>query len=184
MKQDLRREILRKRLLLDSHDVMMFSSLIVESVLTIDCVKEAQCVMAYCAYKNEPNMLALTNSLLDMGKMVSLPYITEDDDLIAVDYNFDSVMKSNIFGIAEPIITNKSEIAVPDVVLVPGIAFDKSGNRIGYGLGYFDRFLKKFDACKIGVCFDLQLVPHVESKPHDVRMDIIVTQSKIIYTNP
>lgn len=182
MKQDLRRDILNKRLLIESHDIQVFSSQIIHTLLDLERVKNAQCVMAYSAHKNEPDLLALTHALLDMGKKIALPYVAEDDNLIAVDYCFDSVMKSNVFGIAEPVICNESEQVEPDVVLVPGIAFDEAGNRIGYGLGYFDRFLKCSNAYKIGICFDMQIVPYIEAKPYDVKMDMIVTQSRVIYT--
>lgn len=182
MKRDLRRDILKKRLLIDSHDIQVLSSHIISKLLELERIKNAKCIMAYSAYKNEPDIFALVNALLDMGKKVALPYVAEDNNLLAVDYCFDSVMKSNVFGIAEPVISNESEQAEPDVVLVPGIAFDQAGNRIGYGLGYFDRFLKDSNAYKIGVCFDMQIVPHIEAKPHDVRMDMIVTQSRAINT--
>ena len=74
--------------------------------------------MAYCSYKNEPDLMGLV-ALLDMGKSVALPYVTGDDSMIAAEYNYESVMKSNLFGIPEPVIRNESE--KPDVVLVPGV---------------------------------------------------------------
>ncbi len=84
--------------------------------------------------KNEPDLLALAHTLLDMGKQVALPYITDDDDIIAVGKG-DTLLKSNVFGIAEPVMGSESEQAEPDIVLVPGVAFDAYGNRIGYELG-------------------------------------------------
>ena len=180
MKQDLRREMLKNRLRLDSREVQVNSSLIIQKLLELESIKRAGCVMAYSSYQNEPNLMALKHALLDMGKQVALPYVAENDNLIAVNYDCDSVMKSNVFGIGEPVISSESELAEPDLVLVPGIAFDEAGNRIGYGLGYFDRFLKESDAYKIGICFDMQIVPHIDAKPHDVRMDMIVTQSRVI----
>ena len=176
MKQDLRSEMLKKRLRLDSHEVQVGSSLIIQTLLDLECVKQADCVMAYSSYQNEPNLMALKHTLLDMGKQVTLPYVAENDSLIAVSYDYDSVMKSNVFGISEPVISSESELVEPDLVLVPGIAFDEAGNRIGYGLGYFDRFLKESDAYKIGICFDMQIISSIDAKPHDVRMDMIVTQ--------
>ncbi len=180
MKSDLRREILRERLLLSPRDVQVKSSNIMQTLLGLECIKKAKCVMAYYAYKNEPDLLALAHTLLDMGKQVALPYITDDDDIIAVEYKGDTLLKSNVFGIAEPVIGSESEQAEPDIVLVPGVAFDAYGNRIGYGLGYFDRYLKQSDAYKIGICFDLQIVPHVEAQPYDVRMDMVITESQVL----
>lgn len=179
MKRELRREMLEKRMGIHPRDIQAGSARICQTLLSLDCIKNAGCVMAYYAHKNEPDLLAFMHALLDLGKKVALPYIESNDNLIAVDYSRDSVMKSNVFGIPEPVISSGSEPAAPDVVLVPGVAFDAAGNRIGYGRGYFDRFLKETDALKIGVCFDGQLVAHIEAQPHDVRMDIIVTPSRV-----
>jgi 5-formyltetrahydrofolate cyclo-ligase len=78
------------------------------------------------------------------------------------------------------VIRNESEKVEPDVVLVPGVAFDEALNRIGYGVGYFDRFLKETDALKVGICFDMQIVPCITTQPHDVRMDMVVTEKRVI----
>ena len=180
MKKDLRREILDKRLLIPAREAQIGSSKIMETLLSLDCVKKARCVMVFYSHKNEPNLLPLMHTLLEMGKKVALPYISDDDELIAVDYCEDSLMKSNVFGIPEPVISGESEQAEPDVVLVPGVAFDEAGNRIGYGLGYFDRYLKGSDARKIGICFDMQIVEHIEAQPYDVKMDMLVTESRVI----
>ena len=179
-KAELRQTMLKKRLLIEPRDACEMSGLIVNSLLDLDCIRNAACVMAYCSYKNEPDLMSFVHALLDMGKHVSLPYVTGDDSLIAVDYNDESVMKSNIFGIPEPVIRNESEKVEPDVVLVPGVAFDEALNRIGYGVGYFDRFLKETDALKVGICFDMQIVPCITTQPHDVRMDIVVTEKRVI----
>ena len=66
-----------------------------------------------------------------------------------------------------------------DIVIVPGVAFDKKYNRMGYGKGYYDRFLKDMTALKIGVCHSFQLVDEIPSEPHDIKMDMIVTEREI-----
>lgn len=180
MKNEIRQDILKKRLLMDSRDAEIASGHIMQTLLELDCIKNASCIMAYSSHKNEPNMLPLIHALLDMGKNVALPYIATDDNLIAVAYTNDSVMKSNVFGIAEPIIMNESEQAEPDVVLVPGVAFDPALNRIGYGAGYFDRFLKQTNALKIGICYDMQIVPKIEAEPYDIMMDLLVSDRRVI----
>ncbi len=180
MKHDIRQEMLKKRLLIDSLDAEVMSGHIIHTLLELDCIKNAVCVMAYYSHKNEPNLLALMHALLDMGKDVALPYVADNDNLIAVEYTYDSVMKSNVYGIAEPIIMNESEQVEPDVVLVPGIAYDTALNRIGYGVGYFDRFLKETKALKIGICYDMQIVPKIEAEPYDIAMDMLVTDKRVI----
>jgi 5-formyltetrahydrofolate cyclo-ligase len=179
-KAELRRSMLKERLMIEPRDACEMSGLITHKLLDLDCIQNASCVMAYCSYKNEPDLMGLVHALLDMGKRVALPYVTGDDSMIAVEYNYESVMKSNLFGIPEPVIRNESEKVEPDVVLVPGVAFCENLNRIGYGSGYFDRFLKESDAYKIGICYDMQVVPTIKAQPYDVRMDIIVTERRIL----
>lgn len=180
MKKNIRQEILKKRLMMDQGEASAASGRIIQTLLELDCIKNASCVMAYYSYRNEPNLLALMHALLEMGIGVALPYIAGNGSLIAVAYTYDSVMKSNVYGIAEPIIMNESERAEPAVVLVPGVAFDTAMNRIGYGVGYFDRFLKETTALKIGVCYDMQIVPEIAAEPYDVAMDMLVTDRRVI----
>ncbi|MCX7658787.1 MAG: 5-formyltetrahydrofolate cyclo-ligase, partial [Oscillospiraceae bacterium] len=88
------------------------------------------------------------------------------------------------YGILEPV----KELArrVPpenlDMVIVPGVAFDLKKNRIGYGGGYYDRFLKKmrFNCLKVGIAFEFQIVPEIPASENDVPVDIIVTEKRII----
>ena len=179
-KAELRRDMLKKRKHMETREVCEKSGLIAHTLLDLDCIQEASCVMAYCSYKNEPDLMSFVHALLDMGKHVALPYVTGDDSMIAVDYNCETVMKSNMYGIPEPVLSNESENVEPDVVLVPGVAFGADLNRIGYGVGYFDRFLKETNAFKVGICYDMQVVPTIKAAPHDVRMDMIVTENRII----
>lgn len=67
----------------------------------------------------------------------------------------------------------------PEIILIPGLAFTKTGERLGRGKGYFDRYLEHFQGIKIGICFECQLVADVMSEQHDVVMDFIVTETKI-----
>lgn len=79
------------------------------------------------------------------------------------------------------------EICYPEVLLIPGIIFDKKYHRIGYGKGHFDKFLLKtkkldYDPLKIGVCFEFQLIDEIPHEKHDQKMDIIITENRV-YTN-
>lgn len=179
-KSELRKEMLKRRQQLEPRVVCEMSGLIIHTLMDQDCIRNANSVMAYCAYKNEPDLMSLVHALLEMGKHVALPYVTGDDSMIAVDYNYESVMKSNMYGIPEPVLSNDSENVEPDVVLVPGVAFGADMSRIGYGVGYFDRFLKETNAFKVGICYDMQVVSSISAEPHDVRMDMIVTEQRII----
>lgn len=85
------------------------------------------------------------------------------------------------FGILEP--PASDPVAAPtalDLILVPGVAFDRAGGRLGRGRGYYDRFLAATSAIKVGVCFEERLVPEVPCEAHDIRMDAILTPAELI----
>ena len=86
------------------------------------------------------------------------------------------------YNIIEPIGTPipASEI---DLIIVPGVAFDKSGNRLGRGKGFYDRLLHNLSAIKIGVGYDFQLIEKINTEPHDIAMDAIITPSNSIIFN-
>ena len=95
--------------------------------------------------------------------------------------DFDSLIPSGRFGILEPIELAKITYKSIDMVLVPGVIFDKNGYRLGYGLGYYDRFLNKLPkAVKVGLCFDFQVMDKVPREEHDIPVDYIVTDKEII----
>ena len=73
-----------------------------------------------------------------------------------------------------------------DLIVAPGLAFDRRGGRLGYGKGYYDRFLHQIrgDATKLAVCFECQLFPEIPVLPHDVRMDLVVTENAIYPSFP
>lgn len=171
--------MLASRTAMDPREAALRSAVICEKLLALDRVKNAGCVMAYCAYKNEPDLNEFINALMELGKAVALPYIA-GSELKAVRYESGSAMKSNKYGIMEPVPVNDVDELEPDVVVVPGIAFDSRLYRIGFGGGYYDRFLAYSNAYKIGVCYDYQVVDGFACEAHDVPMDAVVTEKRII----
>lgn len=108
-------------------------------------------------------------------KRVLLPVVTGDDLELRL-YTPGSSLAVGAFGIEEPqgpVFTNYSEI---DLAVVPGVAFDAKGNRLGRGRGYYDRLLPRLvHACKIGICFPFQLVDEVPAEPFDIAMDEVIS---------
>ncbi len=92
-----------------------------------------------------------------------------------------SRMAMGSFHIEEPQGDNMADVAQMELVIVPGIAYDRRGNRIGRGKGYYDRMLQSVKATKIGVGYDFQLLDiEIPAEPHDVAMDIIITESRCL----
>ncbi|WDC85889.1 5-formyltetrahydrofolate cyclo-ligase [Caloramator sp. mosi_1] len=84
------------------------------------------------------------------------------------------------YGILEPKDFNKIDKNDIDLIFVPGVAFDKNGYRLGYGAGYYDRFLADFKGVKVGLCYDFQLVDSVYKNEHDVKMDYLICEEGIL----
>ena len=92
-------------------------------------------------------------------------------------------MKQGAFGIWEPADDTAVDPSLLEWIVVPGVAFDRRMNRLGRGKGYYDRLLRQTPARKIGICYGLQLVDEIPAEPHDIQMDLIITENDIIYKN-
>ncbi len=133
----------------------------------------AKVVLLYCPLADE---VWLDESLFvnwDDHKVL-LPKVVGDDLELRIFDGFDSLEKG-AFGILEPVGEMFTDYDAVDFVVVPGMAFDKAGHRLGRGKGYYDRLLPRLrNAYKIGVCFPFQFFDEIPSEPHDVRMDCVV----------
>lgn len=117
-----------------------------------------------------------TRSFFLMCPNLSVPKVLDKKKMIAVSY--DGEMAKSSFGVMEPI-SDKEALGI-EVAIVPGLAFDKRGNRIGYGAGYYDRFLSAHpNILKIGVCYDFQVIEGISPTPTDVPMNYVVTEQAI-----
>lgn len=105
-------------------------------------------------------------------KKIILPTVV-GDDIVPVELASDTEFAVGDFNILEP--QNNPYLGSYDLIIVPGVAFDKNGNRIGRGKGYYDRFLSKhLEVKRIGICFDFQYVEEVPTEPNDIKMDEII----------
>jgi 5-formyltetrahydrofolate cyclo-ligase len=143
---------------------------------------------AYVAMAGEADPRGVLSTFVGRGMQVLLPRYDANSgtyDMVAVD-NWDQQVRPGRFGIGEPV----PELpAIPVEVLkgpgvlwlVPGLAFDRHGNRLGRGGGFYDRLLADAIGVKIGLAFSCQLVQEVPALPHDVRMDWIVTEIETVH---
>lgn len=111
-------------------------------------------------------------------KTLLLPCV-QGDDLVLRQYTGPECMVSGEqFGIGEPTGPEWTDLDAVELIVVPGVAFDSEGNRMGRGRGFYDRLLKSTPrAAKVGVAYDFQLLDHIATEPHDVRMDRVITES-------
>ncbi len=140
-------------------------------------------VSGFMPLKSEINPLPLMRTLADAGAKLALPVVAgKGKPLTMRAFTFGDVLASGVWGIREP--KPEAPEVFPDVLLVPLLAFDRSGHRIGYGAGYYDMTITALRARKsvaaVGIAFAAQEVAQVPSTPRDARLDLVLTEREII----
>lgn len=185
-KQRVRKETLEKRKSMSSEELIEKSNLVAEKLLSTNLYKDASTIMAYIDFRNEVQTEKIIKTAIADGKRIVIPIsIVETRQLLLSEIiNYDTELESGAYGILEPKkeYIRETDPNLVDMVLIPGVAFDERGFRVGYGAGYYDRFLERVreDSSKIALAFELQMVDYAFEDSHDVPVDMIVTEDKIV----
>ncbi len=180
MKNQLKELILEKRNSLSKDEAIEKSKKIEENLFNIDHYKKSKTVMFFVSFNSEVHTHEMIKEALK-NKTVIIPKVVYKEIEPSVIIDFDNLIPSEKFGILEPIEIMKTAYKNIDLVIVPGAVFDKQGHRIGYGFGYYDRFLAKVPkAVKIGLAFDFQIIDKIPNHAHDVPVDLIVTEERVV----
>ncbi len=187
-KSELRQAKLAERRAMDSEDAASRSRAIGLRLVDQPEFSSADTVLSYVSSKdNEVDTLALVKLLLAEERAVLAPSALAGGQMKWHELDSVEDLHPGRFGILEPG-SGCREAAVPllsnAVVIVPGVAFDRRGYRVGYGGGYFDRFLPGFRGVKIGLAFELQIVGKIEVDEHDQSVDMIVTETQVYRCSP
>jgi 5-formyltetrahydrofolate cyclo-ligase len=173
-KETIRKEVLSKRKSLDENSVKELSSKVINSLAKVLRKVKPSSVMLYYPIKGEVNLLPLAEELLRQGVEVSFPKVV-GDEIVPLKVSSLKELSPGAFSVPEPPFSEE-RLSEPQVVVVPGVAFDRRCYRIGYGGGFYDRFLAKNpDKTKIGVCFHFQLFKELPVEPHDQPVDLVIT---------
>ena len=105
------------------------------------------------------------------------PYPLENDEMDFRYSDYKNLVESTLFGPKILVPSEECEVAIPDVMIIPGIAFTIQGSRLGQGSGYYDKYLKNYNGKKIGICFNEQVLPDLPCEEHDIQMDYIINES-------
>ena len=180
MKSKLKQQIIEKLNSLSKEDVLEKSSRIKSRLFGILQYKKSKTAMFFASFKNEVHTHEMIKAALK-NKTVIIPKVLHDEIEPSVIMDFGSLKAFGKFKILEPVEITKIAYKKIGLVLVPGIVFDEYGHRIGYGFGYYDKFLRKVPkAAKIGLAFNFQVVGNIPREEHDVPVDMIVTDKRII----
>lgn len=188
-KEKLRKKLLKQRKNIDEQKVTNISYIIKDTLLKKKEFKKAEKIMSYISYRNEVNTYPLNKSLLDSGKQVFLPYCIKDKKRIEITpvYDLKNDLVEGSYGIKEPAPELRQHYSPEalDIIVVPAVAFSQKGYRIGYGGGYYDRFLPQLPERTIsfGLTYDKLLLPELPKESHDIPVDYVVTEKQIINTN-
>jgi 5-formyltetrahydrofolate cyclo-ligase len=140
--------------------------------------KQAKSVLFYASMGNETETRQAIVAALS-SKRVFLPYVVGDDLEISEIRSWRDVAPGK-FKILEPKRKENAPISDVDLIIVPGVAFDERGHRIGYGGGYYDRLLARTKAPRVALAYESQIVASVPAEDHDQRVDKIVTEKRVI----
>lgn len=183
MLNELRAQLLEKRNKLSKEELIELNSLLRKNIREIGPLKEAKKIACYVSKGREVGTHSLINEWIKEGKEVYVPHTLWQNKMeFSRITNFEEMAEGK-FGVLEPQQPSLPEQDI-EVVIIPGAAFDKQGNRLGYGRGFFDRAvssLKYLKNCvKIGLAYDFQVLDKLERKKWDLKVDYIITESKII----
>jgi len=176
-KTKIRRRIRNKKNVLSDMEKTHSSITVFEKIEALPVFRNAKSVLLYWSL---PDELPTHNFIEKWStkKQMLLPMVKGDKMLIKPFTTADELRKSDM-GIWEPE-AQKEYMRQIDLVIVPGVAFDKNKNRLGRGKGYYDRYFNNKNITKIGVCYDFQLLEVIQTEPFDVRMDKIITPNYTI----
>lgn len=184
MKDRLRKSIEKKRNTLSTSEVLEKSSRIKKRIFEMDLFRDAQTILFYVSYGNEVYTHDMIKESISLGKTVVVPKsVTKNNALILSRLTDWNNLEVGAYNILEPKQESIEQVDVEsiDLIIVPGVVFDESGNRIGHGKGYYDRLLNDSQNIpNIGLAFELQMIDNIESEKHDEKIDVIITEDRIM----
>ncbi len=187
LKKEIRKEALRRRNSLLKEDVLKESRAIGERLTALPDYQGARSIMFYLSSGSEVNTREMIAAALDNNLRVAVPLVRpETGEMKAIVITEpDRDLSPGFKGIMEPEYNPDRELSPAefDLIIIPGVAFDAMGNRIGMGKGYYDRFLSRLSpkVRKIALAFESQIVASIPGDDNDVRMDMIITGNRVFY---
>ncbi len=175
-KSEIRKKILKLRKKYYSSNLNISTNLVIKLLKKNNNKK---IIGGYYPFNSEINTFPILEKLEKLNYILSLPVIDKNSEMNFFDWSTKDPLNVNKFGIPEPI---SNKIRYPDFLLVPLVAYDDDNNRIGYGGGFYDKYLKKIKKVKkiitIGLAFSFQKVKKIPSEIHDIKLDFIITEKK------
>lgn len=179
-KTEIRTYIAEKKVLFPLEKKENSSKIIIAQVEALPEFISASCILCYHSLPDEVN----THTFIEKWakeKTILLP-VVQNDTLAIRKYEQKTTCKPGPFQILEPVGDNFLDYKSIDLILLPGVAFDKKGNRLGRGKGYYDKLLTRIPGLKIGICFEFQLVDAIPADKWDIPVNRIITEKTNLVT--
>ncbi|HEU5282810.1 MAG TPA: 5-formyltetrahydrofolate cyclo-ligase [Burkholderiales bacterium] len=182
-KSEIRKRVLARRDALPAADRRALSKRITARLLALDAYRNARCVMAYVSFGSEYESAGFISDLLAHGKTLVLPRVESESHMLRLHSVRDprEQLEAGVWGIRQPRADLCPEVSASriDFVLVPGVAFTRQGQRLGYGGGYYDRLIKEFARRPplVAAAFSLQILPALPVSERDQHVDCVVTEN-------
>lgn len=182
-KSEIRRIARQARTALPKSLRACYSEQIVSHVIGHPFFQECDTVCCYVACKEEADLSLLMDAAWAAGKQVAVPKVLTDEEMEFFAIHSREELSPGFFGIFEP--TNpqipwSAKTGEQVLVLLPGLAFDREGNRLGYGRGFYDRYLRAHPSYHtIGIAFSVQCMEQIPAQPHDQRAEIVINEKGI-----
>lgn len=179
-KKELRNKIKKIKSAMSGDEVEASDKLIEENLINQKEINEAQTIFCFVSMKDEINTKCIIKKLLDMGKKVGVPKCKKDNTMEVYQIESLDDLEIGAYSIEEPKgYCKKIEPQDIDLALIPATACDKKRNRIGKGVGYYDRYLENQKFLKIALCRQKFIVERIPVEENDINMDKIVTEKNI-----
>lgn len=153
---------------------------IAERVLNSARVKNSDNILIYVSYGSETDTHFIIEKLLESGKNVAVPRCLENGIMEFIYIKSLDELSAGAYGISEPSGNNKALITEDTICIVPAFSFASDGTRLGYGGGYYDRFLEKSEIYTIGICYDEMFSESLPSEKHDIKIKTVITEERTV----
>ena len=185
-KKEIRKRILDKRREMDPGEAVEKSARIFQRIAGLEEFKNAGTIGLYLSFDNEVDTFGLLGLIKESGKRIVVTY-TEPKEVVLIPVYVNDIendLEEGAWGYLEPKVDKLERACEEDIdfVIVPGVVFDEERNRVGFGKGYYDKYLSRLrdDAFTAAIAYEYQVLDNVPVESHDIKMKIIVTEERII----
>jgi 5-formyltetrahydrofolate cyclo-ligase len=185
-KEELRTSMRRVRAAIPPGERSRLAELIEEGLFGLPDLLDAETILLFYSFGTEVATAGIAERILASDKRLLLPYLADGGAMEAAEIRSGDELEPTSYGPREPGGGIPVDPRSVDVVVAPGLAFDRRGNRLGYGGGHYDRYLARLGpaAVRVGIAFSLQIVDLVPAEPGDQRVEVIVTDQEVLDLRP